>query len=232
MQREAQTSLKCIHRDTYLGGPGLVGPLLEQRSPKHVPLGDAIALPDGLKSFLTYDRGNVVTRLHNLKIPSRPSVCQGRRASKVYGHGRWGYKASERRFACPRRTDRHLTRKPTRDRDRAATSPDHESDLAHTGDLIRMDIWMLQESCAHRVWIHRFHLHLCALSTVSTGVGPTERVLNPPMPLLISQGKVLICDYRRLVYYDLVSEGLQHEEVFRAYDDFIAFAIVESIVSF
>ncbi|RZR99510.1 hypothetical protein BHM03_00029071, partial [Ensete ventricosum] len=94
-----------------------------------------------------------------------------------------------------------------------------------------MDIWMLQESCAHRVWIHRFHLRLCALPT---GVDPMERVLNPPMPLLISQGMILIRDYRRLVYYDLVSQGLQHEheEVFRAYDDFIAFAIVESLVSF
>nr|XP_018679060.1 PREDICTED: putative F-box protein At4g38870 [Musa acuminata subsp. malaccensis] len=92
-----------------------------------------------------------------------------------------------------------------------------------------MDIWMLQESGAHRVWIHRFHLHLCALPT---GVRQVERVLRPPMPLLINQGKILIRDYRRLVYYDLVSKGLQHEEVFHACDDFIAFVIVESLVSF
>ncbi|URD94135.1 F-box associated domain [Musa troglodytarum] len=92
-----------------------------------------------------------------------------------------------------------------------------------------MDIWMLQESGVHRVWIHRFHLHMCALPT---GVGQVERVLHPPMPLLINQGKILISDCRRLVYYDLPSKGLQHEVVFDACDYFFAFVIVESLVSF
>ncbi|CAL9111667.1 unnamed protein product [Musa textilis] len=92
-----------------------------------------------------------------------------------------------------------------------------------------MDIWMLQESGAHRVWIHRFHLRLCALPT---GVGQVERVLRPPIPLLINQGKILINDCRRLVYYDLASNGLQHEVVFHACDDFFAFVILDSLVSF
>ncbi|URD92795.1 F-box associated domain [Musa troglodytarum] len=92
-----------------------------------------------------------------------------------------------------------------------------------------MDIWMLQESDAHRVWIHRFHLRLCALPT---GVGQVERVLRPPIPLLINQGKILINDCRRLVYYDLASKGLQHEVVFHACDDFFAFVILDSLVSF
>ncbi|RRT34205.1 hypothetical protein B296_00053517 [Ensete ventricosum] len=76
-----------------------------------------------------------------------------------------------------------------------------------------MGIWMLQESGAHRVWIHRFHLCLCALPM---GVHQVERVLRPPMPILISKGKILIRDYRSLVYYDLVSQGLQHEVVWPA----------------
>ncbi|URD94310.1 F-box associated domain [Musa troglodytarum] len=92
-----------------------------------------------------------------------------------------------------------------------------------------MDIWKLRESGAHRVWIHRFHLHLCALPT---GVGQVERVFRPPMPLLINQGKILISDCRRLVCYDLASKGLQHKVVFHASDDLFAFVIVESLVSF
>ncbi|CAL9748775.1 unnamed protein product [Musa acuminata subsp. burmannicoides] len=92
-----------------------------------------------------------------------------------------------------------------------------------------MDIWMLQESGAHRVWIHKFHLRLCALPR---GVGQVERVLRPPTPLLINQGKILISDCRRLVSYDLASKGFQHEVVFQAYDDFFPFVIVESLDSF
>ncbi|URD93205.1 F-box associated domain [Musa troglodytarum] len=92
-----------------------------------------------------------------------------------------------------------------------------------------MDIWMFQESCAHRLWIRRFHLRLRPLPR---GVGQVERELRPPMPLLINQGKILMCDRRRLVYYDLASKGLQQEEVFRAHDEFVAFVIVESFVSF
>ncbi|CAL9182926.1 unnamed protein product [Musa hybrid cultivar] len=38
-----------------------------------------------------------------------------------------------------------------------------------------MDIWMLRESGAHRLWIHRFHLRLCALPR---GVRPMERELH------------------------------------------------------
>ncbi|RZR92344.1 hypothetical protein BHM03_00020617 [Ensete ventricosum] len=92
-----------------------------------------------------------------------------------------------------------------------------------------MDIWMLQESGAHRVWIHRFHLRLCALPT---GVSQSERLIRPPLPLLINQGKILISDCRRLVYYDLASKDLQHEVVFHGCGDYFAFVIVESLVSF
>ncbi|RWW30910.1 hypothetical protein GW17_00004501 [Ensete ventricosum] len=92
-----------------------------------------------------------------------------------------------------------------------------------------MDIWMLQESGAHPVWIHKFHLHLCALAM---GKRFVERVIRPPMPLLINQGNILIYDCRRLVYYDLTSKGLRHEVVFHACHDFFAFVNVESLISF
>ncbi|RZR74686.1 hypothetical protein BHM03_00041293 [Ensete ventricosum] len=39
-------------------------------------------------------------------------------------------------------------RKPTRDRDRAATSPDHGSELAHMGDLIRTPSIVPEKSTA------------------------------------------------------------------------------------
>ncbi|RRT37280.1 hypothetical protein B296_00041828 [Ensete ventricosum] len=92
-----------------------------------------------------------------------------------------------------------------------------------------VDIWMLQESDAHRVWIHRFHLRLSPLPVSERQV---ETVLRRPMPLLINQGKILIREFGRLVYYDLASKGLQHEVVFHVPHDFFVFVIVESLVSF
>ncbi|RWW16469.1 hypothetical protein GW17_00019647 [Ensete ventricosum] len=78
MQREAQASFQRIYRDAYLGRLGLVGSLLGRRGLKHVALENVVTLPDELESLLTYGRGDVVTGLHSLQVPSQSGVLRGR----------------------------------------------------------------------------------------------------------------------------------------------------------
>ncbi|CAL9111655.1 unnamed protein product [Musa textilis] len=56
-----------------------------------------------------------------------------------------------------------------------------------------MDIWMFQESCAHRLWIRRFHLRLRPLPR---GVGQVERELPTPLPLERSCKPVISAAFR------------------------------------
>ncbi|RWW44369.1 hypothetical protein BHE74_00049890 [Ensete ventricosum] len=61
MQGKMQIDLQRVHRDAYLGGPGIIRSKLDQRSPRHILLENAIALPDRPKGLLTYDGEYVMT---------------------------------------------------------------------------------------------------------------------------------------------------------------------------